>query len=66
MARISSAISDELLEKCSFNVDKFVSIDEKKNSYQIIKAIDRVTYGIVLNIQRDELKQKMITDEILK
>jgi hypothetical protein len=45
---------------------KFVSIDEKKNSYQIIKAIDRVTYGIVLNIQRDELKQKMITDEILK
>lgn len=45
---------------------KFVSIDEKKNSYQIIKARERVTYGIVLNLQIDELKQKMISDEILK
>lgn len=45
---------------------KFVTIDEKKNSYQVIKARERITYGIVLKLQRNDLKQKMITDGILK
>lgn len=45
---------------------KFATIDEKKNSYKVIKARERITYGIVLKVLRDELKQKMITDGILK
>ncbi|WP_372746038.1 hypothetical protein [Lutibacter sp.] len=44
----------------------FVSIDEKKKAYQIIKSRERITCGIVMKLQSAELKQKMITDGILK
>lgn len=46
--------------------NKFVTIDEKKNSYQVIKARERITCGIVMKVQSAALKQKMITDGILK
>lgn len=48
------------------NYNKFVTIDEKKNSYQVIKARERITYGIVMKLHSAALKQKMITDGILK
>lgn len=51
-------------EKSDYN--KFVTIDENKSSYQVIKARESITYGIVMKFQSAALKQKMLTDGIIK